>query len=192
MNNLIQTTAMLFVRAGRLDYRRANRVRINAAKQARRKKRYAEEPEYRRTTAESNIAWLQRHREQILRARRDWSEKNRDKVRASHHRSYEKHKEKRRAEMRKYAAENNINHIRRARKLEAEGTYTQKEWRAVCSEHGHLCAMCNQKKPLTQDHIIPLSKGGSNWISNIQPLCRSCNSKKGARLTGASCDAIKK
>lgn len=74
------------------------------------------------------------------------------------------------------------NHVRRARKNSAEGRFTAKEWNAKKEEHGGLCASCKQPRPLTIDHIVPISRGGSNWISNIQPLCRSCNSRKHTKL----------
>jgi 5-methylcytosine-specific restriction endonuclease McrA len=38
-----------------------------------------------------------------------------------------------------------------------------------------LC--CGEAKPLTVDHVVPVSKGGSNDISNIQPLCLECNDR---------------
>lgn len=33
--------------------------------------------------------------------------------------------------------------------------------------------------PITVDHILPVSKGGTNDLFNLQPMCSSCNSKKG-------------
>ncbi len=32
----------------------------------------------------------------------------------------------------------------------------------------------------TVDHVIPLSKGGNNHISNLVPSCNSCNAGRGA------------
>ncbi|HSN23714.1 MAG TPA: HNH endonuclease signature motif containing protein [Methylomicrobium sp.] len=70
-------------------------------------------------------------------------------------------------------------HKRRARLAGNGGSYTRSEWRRLCDYYEHRCVCCGGKfHRLTVDHVIPLSKGGSNYIRNIQPLCRSCNSKK--------------
>ncbi len=43
---------------------------------------------------------------------------------------------------------------------------------------GNKCIICGNKN-ITIDHIIPVSRGGTNDIDNLQPLCKSCNSSKG-------------
>ncbi len=40
------------------------------------------------------------------------------------------------------------------------------------------CGRSDQQTELTIDHIIPLARGGSNDISNLQTLCRRCNTRK--------------
>lgn len=40
------------------------------------------------------------------------------------------------------------------------------------------CGKTNLETTLNIDHIIPLAKGGSNDISNLQTLCSHCNQKK--------------
>jgi len=40
------------------------------------------------------------------------------------------------------------------------------------------CSKCGSRENLEYDHIIPVSKGGSNTSRNIELLCQSCNRKK--------------
>jgi len=73
---------------------------------------------------------------------------------------------------------------RYARKLNAEGSHTFEEWIELKVKHNFTCVICKKSEPnikLTQDHIIALTKNGSDFIDNIQPLCVSCNSRKGNR-----------
>ena len=75
----------------------------------------------------------------------------------------------------------NIAHLKArhsATRRNAEGSHTLAEWNDLKSKFHNKCAICKIEKKLTKDHIIPVSKGGSDYIDNIQPLCRNCNSKK--------------
>lgn len=74
---------------------------------------------------------------------------------------------------------------RRHRQRAAAGSYTRAEWEAVVRKQRGRCADCGIKvKRLTVDHIVPISKGGTNYIINIRGLCQPCNSRKGASENG--------
>lgn len=61
------------------------------------------------------------------------------------------------------------------------GMHTANEWRLLCALYNWRCASCKRKRPLTKDHVIPVIQGGSDDITNLQPLCRECNSSKNGR-----------
>jgi 5-methylcytosine-specific restriction endonuclease McrA len=55
---------------------------------------------------------------------------------------------------------------------------SERDWRRLVARHAGRCAYCGEVKPLTKDHIIPVSRGGRHAIGNILPACQSCNSSK--------------
>lgn len=74
------------------------------------------------------------------------------------------------------------NHKRRSRINENGGVITEKEWLDILEKFEYKCVCCgvdNQK--LTLDHIVPISRGGANVADNVQPLCGTCNRKKGTK-----------
>lgn len=115
--------------------------------------------------------YYRENKEKCLNASRDWYQKNKERRRRVDREWRRNNPEKSRA----------IWHRHKSRKLEADGDFTQKQWKALKKYYcfDGICLGCGEKKRLTVDHIIPLIKGGSNFITNIQPICQSCNSAKG-------------
>lgn len=79
-----------------------------------------------------------------------------------------------------------------ARKIANGGHHTRSQWLEVLRQFSY-CPRCSRawneipprpnkryKTTWTKDHIVSLSKGGSNDISNIQPLCYQCQFQKNA------------
>lgn len=74
-----------------------------------------------------------------------------------------------------------IEEKRRAKKRANGGSFTVQEWIYLKQLCLNRCVCCRRPEPeikLTVDHILPISLGGTSFIENIQPLCKSCNSIK--------------
>jgi 5-methylcytosine-specific restriction endonuclease McrA len=70
---------------------------------------------------------------------------------------------------------------RRARKLASAGSHTAEDLAEIFRAQGGKCAYCTSvlgKRFRHVDHIVPLSKGGTDDRKNLQFLCGRCNNKK--------------
>jgi 5-methylcytosine-specific restriction endonuclease McrA len=145
----------------------ANRDSINA----KRRVRHASNPFGRR---EAGRAYYAVNRQKRLRYGRAYRAEHSDKIRSNNRDYYHQHR------CRFYEYVNR----RRARKAQAEGSHTEAEWEALKKHYNYTCLCCGKREPeitLTRDHVKPIDAGGSDDINNLQPLCRSCNSRKSTK-----------
>lgn len=163
-----------------------------------RERRWANIDEFRRKQA----LYRDSHREKINERQRFLRANDPARYRGLAKKSRLKHVHKRRAECREWFRKNrghatltmrllyNANpekyrqygHRHKALKKGAAGSFTVSEWLSKVEQLGWKCFYCAvplTERTLTQDHMIPLIKGGSNFIDNLAPCCKSCNSRKG-------------
>lgn len=148
-------------------------------------------PERRKQIANS---WYARHKKQAATSSKRWKKENKEKNAASAVRL-------RRSKLRQYLSyeaayrEANREVIRSKRKADprtpirdavkqaqrrgAEGKYSLQDILSLHRKQRGRCAVCGENlMQYHKDHIMPLKRGGSNSILNIQLLCPECNLSK--------------
>jgi len=184
----------------------ANREKINAKARERQRELMATDPEKIRAKAredyrknpETNKARRKRwndankermkaytlaNKEKFDAARKEWEKKNPDKLAAKTKKWQLANKEYLKAKRQENPEQARaIKQRRRAREVAAEGNHTAAELKALFEKQKGKCAYCSAKltKSYHADHIVALSKGGTNWISNITLACAKCNVSKHA------------
>lgn len=146
---------------------------------------------------ECSKRWALANKERVLENARRWRHDNPDKTR-EHNRTDRlknsarcaeyrvKNREKIREKQRIWVEANRqkvriYNRHRQALKRGAEGSHTAEEFFELCKRLNWKCFYCGCKinsKTVTEDHIKPISRGGTDYIENIVPACQSCNSSK--------------
>lgn len=108
---------------------------------------------------ERKFIYRQTHREEIKQSIKTWIENNRERYNIL-----------KRANYRNYMAN----------KKGAEGKHTAEDVKKLYEEQKALCNICDCaiSEYYEVDHIDPISKGGTNWPSNLQLLCLYCNRSK--------------
>jgi hypothetical protein len=117
--------------------------------------------------------YTEANKEHIRNRNIKYRKENKEKVKASIKAWIERNKER----YREICAINS--HQRRANAKQLPSSFTKEQWKDCKHEFGQCCAYCGKySKKLTQEHFIPVSKGGEFTINNIIPACGPCNYSK--------------
>lgn len=152
------------------------------------KERYASDTEYRERVKAQSKAAREANPEAKRAANKKWREANVERFRkyisawlkTGPGRALAKRGRERHAVARKL-----LNIKYRSARAGVEGVLTNQDINLKFKAQKALCFYCDcklNKKNWTIDHVIPISRGGSNWPENIVLACGPCNFSKSHRL----------
>ncbi len=159
-----------------------------------RRKRAEQYVEYERSRSnvphrvEARKKYQEEHKGKIAEYKRSWAEDNGERMAVHKRNHYDLNREKVVARSKKWAEDNpekvkaakaDNRRKRRAAKHGSQGSFTAEEFEDLCGRYGDKCLRCGSTEVVLEaDHVVPLTKGGSDDIGNIQPLCGPCNRSK--------------
>lgn len=155
--------------------------------------------------------WVRKNRTRVRKYKAEWASQNREKMREANRRYRQKHRSKLSRKNKQHYQTNpeyyrtyrkqwskteygrisfqRAGACRRAEREGAKGSFSTDDVLWLVSRQKQKCAICKKLFPppgtryrFDIDHIVPLSKGGSNNLKNLQLLHRSCNLKKDRSL----------
>lgn len=135
-----------------------------------REERIAQARGYRGANRVASKKWRQSHLAQARKASREYYAAHREQIQERIMRWHKEHPESHRA----------ADARRRARKLGNGGTHTADDIKRQGQAQKWRCWWCgdNCEEEYHADHLVPLSRGGHNDISNIVVACPTCNLSK--------------
>jgi 5-methylcytosine-specific restriction endonuclease McrA len=174
------------IKTYRIKYQKLHREEILERKRIYRESRRIE-------LAEKQREYNRTHRDELAKKQKIRRDSQKEIVVGRSKKYYEKNTDRIKERIKKYSKTPQgklVNHKagnkRRSIGKIVENTLTLKQWNKILKLQDNRCNICKRKFGnrllATQDHIIPLSKGGGFTFENIQALCKSCNSTKQAKL----------
>lgn len=190
-------TAKKYREVHREEYLHKQRIKDTARREQRRQYYLAHREKILDQVRHNGQKYRAKHREELRRKRRFYDanraelrkqryELHREEILAYHRHYNLTHQEQKRRYQQLHREQGRIRaHKRRARKRASHQHHTVQQIREQYARQRGRCYYCTQKVKWGDhhiEHVIPLSRGGSNDISNIVISCAPCNLSKGSKL----------
>ena len=118
--------------------------------------------------------------------RRAWEDAHPEAAYASREKYRKAHPELYRAAFKRYCVANPAKIKERShRRRSGEGTFTEAVWLAVVARCGNVCIDCGADGTvveMTPAHLVPISRGGSNYAWNLACQCMPCNYRQNINI----------